>query len=146
MQRTLGLVALVAGAAAAAAAPPGPNTTRKALLQGATERTYLVHVPPKLPAGKPAPLVFVFHGGGSDGSAAERLTKFSARADQEGFLVVYPDGMLGNFNDGREPVVSAAHRENVDDVGFATAILDAVNEEHPVDPKRVYATGISNGG
>src|SRR6185503_2395955 len=41
---------------------------------------------------------------------------------------------------------SRAHRDHVDDVAFVAALLDAVPRHHAIDPRRVYATGISNGG
>jgi polyhydroxybutyrate depolymerase len=37
-------------------------------------------------------------------------------------------------------------RSNVDDVGFITAMVSAIEHEIPINPNRVYATGISDGG
>ncbi len=108
-------------------------------------RTYYLHVPPGLGA-EPATLVLVFHGGGGNGPWTERLTHFSALADREGFLVAYPEGIGKNWNDGREVPRSQAHRDHVDDVGFVTVMLDTIARTHAVDARRVYATGISNGG
>jgi len=107
-------------------------------------RTYFLRVPRNAGPG-PAPLVLVFHGGGGNGPGTERLTRFSALADREGFLVAYPEGIGRNWYDGREFAGSRAHREHIDDVGFVAALLDAIARVHPVDPHRVYATGISNG-
>ena len=111
---------------------------------GGLTRTYLMHVPPSRPAGG-APLVLVFHGGGGDGPGTERLTRFSELADREGLLVAYPEGIGRNWYDGREFTGSRAHRERIDDVGFVTAMLDAIGRAHAVDPRRIYATGFSNG-
>ena len=74
------------------------------------------------------------------------MTHFSDLADREGFIAVYPDGLWKNWNDGRAPSVSRAHRENVDDIGFVSALIDAVSMDHRIDLKRIFATGISNGG
>ncbi|HZP36448.1 MAG TPA: PHB depolymerase family esterase [Methylomirabilota bacterium] len=131
-------------AAASVAAAERPLATHTLEVDGLT-RTYHVYVPPGLGA-TPAPLVLVFHGGGSDGPATERLTRFTALADREGFVVVLPDGVGRNWNDGREIARSRAHRERVDDVAFVAALLDAVGRRRAIDPRRVYATGISNGG
>ena len=109
-------------------------------------REYLLHVPRGLASTQAAPLVLVFHGGGGDGAGTERLTGFSALADRERIVVAYPNGVGRNWNDGRDVPDSAAHRERVDDVGFVAALLDAVGRERAIDPRRVYATGISNGG
>jgi polyhydroxybutyrate depolymerase len=99
-----------------------------------------------LPAGRPAPLVLVFHGGRGDGAGVERLTGFDALADREGFLVAYPDGVGKQWNDGREVADFETFREHVDDVAFVSALIDAIAKAHPMDAKRVFATGISNGG
>lgn len=127
--------------AAAAERALAPHTLE---VDGIT-RSYHLHVPSAVgPA--PAPLVLVFHGGGGTGPGTERLTRFTALADREGFLVAFPEGVEKNWNDGREFTGSRAHRDHVDDVAFVTALIDAIGHAHAVDPRRVYATGISNGG
>ena len=132
---------MTASAAAAAERALVPHTLE---VDGIT-RSYHLHVPPALgPA--PTPLVLVFHGGGGTGPGTERLTRFTALADREGFLVAFPEGIEKNWNDGREFTSSRAHRDHVDDVAFVTALVDAIGRMHAVDPRRVYATGISNGG
>lgn len=136
--------AVAALAAIGRAGPASPSRSREIQLGGRL-RTYLLHVPPT-PRDHPLPLVFVFHGGGGDGAGMERLSRFSERADREGFIAVYPDGLWNHWNDGREEAVSRAHRERVDDVGFVSATIEAVSRENPVDARRIFATGISNGG
>ncbi len=132
---------MTASAAAAAERALVPHTLE---VDGIT-RSYHLHVPPALgPA--PAPLVLVFHGGGGTGPGTERLTRFTALADREEFLVAFPEGIEKNWNDGREFTSSRAHRDHVDDVAFVTALVDAIGRAHAIDPRRVYATGISNGG
>jgi|SRR6185503_2762998 polyhydroxybutyrate depolymerase len=142
------LVGLIAAAWSVALALPAAAdraTQAHTLEVGGVTRSYLLHVPPALPAG-PAPLVLVFHGGGGTGTGVERLTRFSELADREGVLVAYPDGIGRNWYDGREFTSgSRAHRERIDDVGFVAALLDAIARTRPVDPRRIYATGISNG-
>ena len=138
-------LALLAGlvAASTAAAAERPLASRTLAIDGVT-RSYYLHVPPALPAA-PAPLVLVFHGGGGNGPGTERLTRFTPLADREGFLVAFPEGLGRNWNDGREFTSSRAHRDHVDDVAFVGALIDAIGRAHAVDPRRVYATGISNG-
>jgi polyhydroxybutyrate depolymerase len=113
---------------------------------GGRTRTYQLHGPSGGANSAPLPLVFVFHGGGGNGAQMERMTRFDALADRDGFVAVYPDGFGGNWNDGREFNVSRAHRLHIDDVGFVSALIDAVSSAYSIDPKRVFATGISNGG
>ena len=108
-------------------------------------RTYRVYIPPELPKDVPAALVLVFHGGDRDGASAERLTRFDDLADREKFLVVYPDGIGKHWNDGRAVASFETVRQNVDDVAFVAALLDAMSRDFRVDPDRVFAAGFSNG-
>lgn len=118
----------------------------RSLQYGGLERTYSVHIPPSL-GNKQIALVIALHGGGGSAEAMRKLTQggFDILADKDGFIVVYPDGVENQWNDGREGDFSRAHRENIDDVGFISALIDRLAEEYNIDKKRVYATGISNG-
>jgi len=137
---------LVAAAAwAFAAAPLSAQTADRRLAVHGVDRTYRLHVPPGLPRDGTAALVLAFHGGGGDGAGMERLTGFSALADRAGFAVAYPDGIARNWNDGRDTSVSEAHRRRSDDLGFIAALIDTLVAEFTCDPRRVFATGISNG-
>jgi len=107
------------------------------VLVGDARRTFRIYLPKDLP--EHAPLVLAFHGGGSDGAGMERLTKFDKLADREGFIVAYPNGVDKHWNDGR-------NMSQADDVAFVSAMIDRINDLHSVDAKRVFATGISNGG
>lgn len=107
------------------------------------QRSYRLHLPPAVDQGRPLPVLFALHGGGGTSHIMSRQG-FSQLADHEGFIVIYPQG-LKNWNDGRGDPEMPSHAENVDDVGFLKAVLEEVAAHHPVDRRRVYATGISNG-
>jgi polyhydroxybutyrate depolymerase len=109
-------------------------------------RTYRLYVPQRLQ--EPAPLLLVLHGGGGSGANMELMTRqgFNRMADRDGAIVVYPDGIARNWNDGRSGVRSKAMEENVDDVGFFRTLVRDLSARYRVDAKRVYSTGISNGG
>jgi polyhydroxybutyrate depolymerase len=109
-------------------------------------RTFLVHVPTSVARQKPTALVFVLHGGGGDGEKIAKLTGFDDEADRQGFIAVFPDGLYKQWNDGRSPGTTRAHEENIDDVGFISAIVDTLRRVYAIDPRRIFATGISNGG
>ncbi len=121
------------------------GTVARLIKVGELNRTYHLHVPKNMPKDKAVPLVLMFHGGGGTPAFAERESKFSDLADREGFLVVYPEGVGKSWNDGRGVKAIPAQRDNVDDLAFIAALIDDVAKAHKVDPKRVYATGISNG-
>jgi polyhydroxybutyrate depolymerase len=127
----------------------GSNAT-VTLQHGGRDRSYLLHVPPQMATSKQRlPLVVVFHGGGGNGEQVAHSTGFSALADREGFVVVYPNGTgrlrgkLLTWNSGGIEVYAAD--EKVDDVGFVEAVVADVLTKVAVDPQRVYATGMSNG-
>ena len=107
-------------------------------------RTYALHVPAGASDSKPAPLVIALHGGLGQGRSMEALSGFSQLADHEGFLVAYPDGLLRRWRDGRT-MPKGMLADNADDVGFISALIDDAAKLHAVDPKRIFATGISNG-
>jgi polyhydroxybutyrate depolymerase len=72
---------------------------------------------------------------------------FDKISDERGFVVVYPDGIEKHWNDGRssEETRYRVHKENIDDVGFISALIDSLIKKMNIDPKRVYVTGMSNG-
>lgn len=145
--RALGAIALalvaratsLPGQSVPAAAAPAPAGESRTLQAGGVTRRYFLYLPSTWHRGRPAPLVLVFHGGGGRASGIAPHTGFSRLAEREGFVVAYPQGLNGRWNDGRG--YAATH----DDVGFVRALLDTLGRELGVDPRRVYATGISNG-
>jgi polyhydroxybutyrate depolymerase len=120
------------------------------LTAGGLTRSYRIHFPNGRVPAQPAPLVVVFHGGGGNAANAARMSAMDAKADREGFIAVYPNGtgpragILLTWNAWR--CCGTALDNRVDDVGFVRALVDKVRREYSVDAKRIYATGLSNGG
>lgn len=113
------------------------------------ERTALIHVPPGYDKKKPMPLVLVFHGGGGNAANAVRMTRMDEPADKLGILVVYPNG-TGRFKTALLTWNSwnccgYAMENQVDDVAFSRALIDELKKTYPVDSRKIYATGLSNG-
>ena len=119
------------------------------IIVGGLTRTYLIHIPPSHDKTKSMPLVIALHGGGGSGKNMVKLTRggFDALSDQKGFVVVYPDGIEKNWNDGRsgEEEGYRAHKDKIDDVGFISALIDHLINKLNINPKRIYITGMSNG-
>lgn len=145
-------VVVVTGIMACAIVPRAPGAGRDAdrdgtMSSGGRERTYHVHVPTTVQTGGPLPLVLVFHGGGGTGVGAARLYGFNQLADARGFLAVYPDGVDRHWNDGRRPAGERwVNAVLLDDAGFISALIDHLRATVQIDPRRVYAAGMSNGG
>jgi polyhydroxybutyrate depolymerase len=145
--RALAALALAFGAGTAVLSAQSIDPVRssvagepRTLLVNGDSRRYYLHLPPGWRRDHPAPLVLVFHAGGGRARDIAPHTGFSQVADREGFVVAYPQGLRGRWNDGRG-FATATH----DDVGFVRALLDTLGRELAIDPTRVYATGISNG-
>jgi polyhydroxybutyrate depolymerase len=119
---------------------------RGVLRSGGRERSYAVYVPAAL-APRPA-LVLALHGSMGDGGQMREGTyyRFDELADRDGFAVAYPDGFEQHWNDCRRVAPYRANTLDVDDVGFLRALVARLEAELGVDPARVYATGMSNGG
>jgi len=117
------------------------------LRSGAYERSYGVYAPARLAPSQKLPLVVALHGGGGKAASMRRISRngFETLADAHGALVAYPQGVDKHWNDTRGDLTRKAQRENIDDVAFLRAMVKEISGRYPVDPARVYATGISNG-
>ncbi len=112
-------------------------------------RTYQLHLPPNYDGTQELPLIIAMHGGFGNGAQLEIQSQLSVKADEEGFIVLYPEGVPGflgirTWNAGA--CCGYASDNNVDDVGFISALLDSLIGSYSIDTLRVYATGMSNGG
>lgn len=123
------------------AAPAAASSLVGQIQHGGLTRTYTMHVPGSLNARILSPLVLVLHGGGGAAQSTERMTGFSELADRKNFIAVYPNGVDRRWNDARGVI----GRQDVDDVGFLTNLVDHLKRTQPIDPRRVYAAGVSNG-
>jgi len=125
---------------------PSVGTQQATIRVGNLDRTYLYYVPANLPRN--APLLFAFHGSSSDAAYLRTSTeyKFERLADQNGFVVVYPNGYQMSWNDCNQTAVLPAKTAKIDDVSFVRALIAKFKTDHGVNPSRVFAMGWSNGG
>jgi polyhydroxybutyrate depolymerase len=126
----------------------GPGNHVRGVRVGDLDRTYLVHLPPNIDPDVPMPVVLAFHGGGANAANMALFSGLDDKADEAGFIVVYPEGTgrlprMLTFNAG--DCCGHAAASGIDDVAFTRALLDDLATVANIDPRRVYATGMSNG-
>jgi len=111
-------------------------------------RTYLIHVPPGYLNSKPISLIIALHGGFGSAVNIENQSLLSIKSDEANFIVVYPEGVrvLGVRTWNAGGCCGAAASFNIDDVGFIDTLIEKLSAEYTIDQKRIFATGISNGG
>jgi polyhydroxybutyrate depolymerase len=111
---------------------------------GSVTRTFTA----QLPDNKPAPLVIALHGNTQTGADLMTRTSWPVVARREHFGVVFPDGLNRAWADFR-PNANRAGRAppgGTDDVAFIVRLIEKYVADGVADPKRIYVTGISNGG
>lgn len=117
------------------------SVAEKIKIDGET-RTYLLHVPNKL--DPQCMLVIALHGGTGQGKNQEEMSGLSTLAEEQKFIVAYPDGLHRTWNAGE--CCGKASSKNVDDVAFINLLIDELVAEYDIDPNKVFITGMSNGG
>jgi polyhydroxybutyrate depolymerase len=122
--------------------------TNRVIMHDGLTRNYLEYRPDALATG-PLPLVLVLHGGTGTAASAANITRASSHwrvlADAEGFVVAYPNGIDGNWNDCRN-IAFTGTPSTADDVGFLRKVVSALSLDFAIDQQRVYVSGASNGG
>jgi polyhydroxybutyrate depolymerase len=161
MKRKIKTIAIIASAIIAAlgisylyfiyAPTPKEPQLSSNIIQGkmksdTVERTYLAYIPKALPE-RPA-LIIALHGTDMNMETMRSWTGYELDklADKYGFIVLYPNGYKGNWNDFRKNSPTAARKENIDDVGFLQQLANSFVKSHQVDLKKIFVFGFSNGG
>jgi polyhydroxybutyrate depolymerase len=123
------------------------KTNGTVITSGAT-RPYLLYVPPSYDPSQPAPLVISMHGAAGWAALQRDISHWNQLADQHGFLVVYPSGArLFSFLERGPRAWRVKDGPGVDlDVRYISDLIDKVSSTYNIDPTRIYADGLSNGG
>lgn len=142
-----------AQAPTAAAHPDAGITKHETIRVDGIDRDIWVHLPKDYDGTKPMPLVLVFNGYASSGrqlgdvapggQGMEELTGLSAKADQEKFIVAYLDGNPDSHHTWNNGQWWFSKRN---DVKFTGRVIDSIEQNHNVDPTRIYLAGFSQGG
>ncbi len=152
MRRSLALFAALATLGCAPySAPAGrieyksPGRYVETLSSGGLERKYILRIPKQFDGKSPMPVVVVLHGWTSDAASAEAYTRMGDESDKEGFIAVFPEGLGGKGFLGWNAGFIDLSGQKQDDVAYISGLLDKVQTEVAVDPKRIYIAGHSNG-
>jgi polyhydroxybutyrate depolymerase len=121
---------------------PVGNTSVK-IQVGTATRSYVLHVPAAYDGKTPVPLLVDFHGIGSSGWGEIVSSPYPAVTDPEGVIMAFPDGLSGPI--GTAWNLGPCCVANVDDLGFARALVAHVQKSACIDPKRIYAVGVLTG-
>lgn len=121
------------------------DRTNGRLVSSGERREYLLYVPKTYDPAKPVPLVINIHGFSQWPANQANVSQWNQLADEEGFIVVYPSG-LGIPKRWRV-ARTAEDPTGVDiELQYFRDLIDKLSAEYAIDPKRIYANGLSNGG
>ena len=134
----IGLPLALLGAAAAWMGMEGK--TNGAIVTSGVTRNYLLYVPKSYDRSKPTPLLISLHPGAARPELEMEISGWNELADGHGFIVVYPSG--SDF----PRVWPMGPRSLGRDVRFISDLIDKLEAEYNIDPKRIYADGMSIGG
>lgn len=133
----------------------GPGNFDLRITHNSLERKYLLDVPRSYNNEEEIPLIISLHGGFGDAESSRLQNALHEMGEEENFIVAYPEAVVGpkdslgntyqHWNAGprEDPNKGPQH---IDDVGFISAMIDEISSNYHIDSKRIYATGLSNGG
>src|SRR3974390_2087351 len=120
------------------------DKTNGTIVSSGAPRHYILYVPKSYDASKPTPLVISIHPAATWPAAEMEISRWNELADRQGFIVVYPAGsgvILGGYGPGPD-----VWPGDPADVKFISDLIDKLQREYNIDPNRIYANGMSNGG
>ena len=114
----------------------------------AAERPFEVFAPSSYSPDAPMPLVVLLHGFGASGAIQEAYFRLEPLAEQRGFLFVHSDGTINALGKRFWNATDACcgFSSTVDDSAYLMSLIEQVQAQFNVDPKRIYLVGHSNGG
>lgn len=121
------------------------NKTNGTIISSGEKRSYLLYVPKSYDPATPTPLVIAIHGFAEWPAHEALISHWNEVAEENGFIVVYPSGTsfpkrwraYGTANTSLDPLI---------DVRFISDLIDHLQSQFNIDPARIYANGLSNGG
>lgn len=164
------ILAMFSGCAQTANAPASSKAGQlisETMQYGGIDRMYQYYIPSAFKSDSKMPVVFTFHGMGSNSKGQLGITGMLTLAEKQGFILIAPNSTRalkdGTFvSDGKSyyddttltaediqwnaGYPSKSNQAKIDDVGYVSTLIDKFVKDFNVDSKRIYATGMSNGG
>jgi polyhydroxybutyrate depolymerase len=119
------------------------NRSNGSFVSSGEKRDYLLYVPKSYDRTRPTPLVISIHAAAMWGAAQKETSQWNRVADREGFIVVYPSGVSGSGPRIWREENGAGLKK---DVRFIADLIDSLEAAYNIDPSRIFANGLSNGG
>ncbi len=122
------------------------NRTNGSIVSSGEKREYLLYVPKSYHPARPTPLVISMHGGGTWPGQQRNLSGWNRLAESHAFIVAYPAGLRIHDSGPRAWRVMRRGSGLSRDVRFISDLIDDLERAYNIDPTRIYANGLSNGG
>ena len=119
------------------------NRNNGSIVSSGEKREYLLYVPKSYDSTTPTPLVISMHGLEGWPVLQRDLSGWNRLAESRGFIVAYPSGLEGT---GPRMWRVRPTEPQTKDVRFISDLIDELEKTLNIDPTRVYANGLSNGG
>lgn len=126
--------------------PKEPGDYLKMAQVGDDPRQYLIHIPPGYDGTKKVPLMIFLHPFSGSAESAAELTAFNKKADEEGFIAIYPNGRFCKASGVRAWNITDFPNFMSSDTDFVGTIIETAKEGLEIDPSKVFVAGYSNGG
>lgn len=121
------------------------NRTNGTLVSAGEDRAYLLYVPASYDPSVPTPLVISIHGFAEWPAHQMQTTRWNDLADEYGFIVVYPAGTRLPMR-WRTRGAPGSATDPAQDITFLSDLITTLERDYNIDPRRIYANGLSNGG
>ena len=121
------------------------QVTSDSILIGNNYRSFYFEKPKSLKPG--GSLIFILHGSGGNGKDFMKgSANLAEKAGTENLLLVYPNGYKRYWNECRKAASSMANKENIDEASFFNSMISYFKDKYKINPKQVFAIGLSGGG
>ena len=110
------------------------------------DRRFKIYEPSLLSPNVALPVLFNFHGYGSNADQQLIYGDFRGLADEEAFILVVPQGSLLEGTTHWNSDSEFTSKSTADDLGFVSRMIDELETRYNIDNTKVYAAGMSNGG